>query len=30
VPELLRVCACCGYRPPAGCQCLRCGMLSEV
>jgi DNA-binding XRE family transcriptional regulator len=30
VPELLRVCAYCAYRPPAGCQCLRCGMLSAA
>jgi hypothetical protein len=28
VRELLRICEHCGYRPPAGCRCLRCGMQS--
>jgi hypothetical protein len=30
LPELLRICGHCEYRPPAGCQCTRCGMPSEV
>ena len=30
VRELLRVCGHCGYRPPAGCRCLRCGVLSAA
>jgi transcriptional regulator with XRE-family HTH domain len=28
VRELIRVCEHCGYRPPAGCRCMRCGTLS--
>jgi transcriptional regulator with XRE-family HTH domain len=30
IPELLRVCEYCAYRPPADCQCTRCGMSSTV
>lgn len=30
VPELLRVCESCGYRPPTGCRCMRCGVQSAV
>jgi hypothetical protein len=30
VRELLRVCEHCAYRPPAGCRCLRCGVLSAA
>jgi hypothetical protein len=30
VRELLRVCEYCGYRPPTGCRCMRCGVQSAV
>jgi len=30
VSELLRICGRCGYRPPADCQCLQCGMPGDV